>query len=239
MTNYGGITVTDCTTMQTQQALAQGAPYGFERITLQAGEALTLSNLGFTMLYVQSGDVNINNSTINAGESLTTGKPLELHSTKGCTAFVATAAVTEPVATSHQKEHYTVTKPWGRELWLSGADCLHFTFKVLEITQGNQCSLQYHEEKRETLYLASGNMELVYHQGPQPAPADLATLPLNQPTAMDVVPPAIHRFRAVSNIVLIEAATPQIDDVVRLADDSNRPSGRINAEHEKHVGNLK
>jgi mannose-6-phosphate isomerase len=31
---------------------------------------------------------------------------------------------------------------------------------------------------------------------------------------------------------VLEVSTPEVDDVVRLSDDWNRPDGRIDAEHE-------
>jgi mannose-6-phosphate isomerase-like protein (cupin superfamily) len=48
---------------------------------------------------------------------------------------------------------------------------------------------------------------------------------------MDVKPGQIHRITAVTDLTFIEASTPELDDVVRLADDTNRPSGKIETEH--------
>ena len=40
-----------------------------------------------------------------------------------------------------------------------------------------------------------------------------------------------HRLIALEDMIMLEASTPEVDDVVRVADDSNRPSGRVGSEH--------
>ena len=42
---------------------------------------------------------------------------------------------------------------------------------------------------------------------------------------------AVHRLKAISNIILFEVSTPHLDDVIRLADDKKRKDGRIHTEH--------
>ena len=42
---------------------------------------------------------------------------------------------------------------------------------------------------------------------------------------------SIHRIRSNSNITLYEISTPEIDDVIRISDDTNRKSGKIFGEH--------
>ena len=52
-----------------------------------------------------------------------------------------------------------IDKPWGHELlWAQTAD---YVGKVLHIKQGHKLSLQYHEQKLETILLYSGRMVLV------------------------------------------------------------------------------
>jgi hypothetical protein len=41
----------------------------------------------------------------------------------------------------------------------------------------------------------------------------------------------IHRMIATTQLLFIEASTPQLDDVIRLQDDANRTHGKIDAEH--------
>ena len=48
-----------------------------------------------------------------------------------------------------------------------------------------------------------------------------------------VAPPKKHRVIAVTDIILQEVSTPEVDDVIRISDDSNRGDGKINHEHLK------
>ena len=41
----------------------------------------------------------------------------------------------------------------------------------------------------------------------------------------------IHRVEALEDVTMLEASTTELDDVIRLQDDSNRPSGKITQEH--------
>jgi len=46
-----------------------------------------------------------------------------------------------------------------------------------------------------------------------------------------VLPLRKHRIVALTDIILQEVSTPEVDDVIRLDDDESRPSGRIESEH--------
>jgi hypothetical protein len=46
-----------------------------------------------------------------------------------------------------------------------------------------------------------------------------------------IPPGTIHRVEALEDIMLIEASTTELDDVIRLRDDAGRKHGRIDAEH--------
>jgi len=48
---------------------------------------------------------------------------------------------------------------------------------------------------------------------------------------VDVMPLTLHRLEAVTDILLYETSTPHLDDVVRILDDSRRPDGRLEQEH--------
>jgi hypothetical protein len=47
-----------------------------------------------------------------------------------------------------------------------------------------------------------------------------------------IKPGEIHRVEAITDITLIEASTPEVDDVIRLHDDEGRANGRIDSEYE-------
>ena len=44
-------------------------------------------------------------------------------------------------------------------------------------------------------------------------------------------PETQHRILAKTDLELLEVSTPEVDDVIRVEDDSNRPSGKIDSEH--------
>jgi hypothetical protein len=48
-----------------------------------------------------------------------------------------------------------------------------------------------------------------------------------------VEPRRKHRIVALTSLTLLEASSPEVDDVVRVEDDSQRGDGRIDAEHER------
>ena len=109
-----------------------------------------------------------------------------------------------------------VSKPWGFEEILEKND--DYVLKKLTMFKGHRCSLQYHEEKRETIFVVSGLLGL--ETGPhldrltfeQYSPGDCFTLD----------PLKIHRMSAIEDCVYLEASTPELHDVVRLQDDYNR-----------------
>jgi mannose-6-phosphate isomerase-like protein (cupin superfamily) len=108
-----------------------------------------------------------------------------------------------------------VEKPWGYELRFVCTD--RYAGKVLFVEAGQQLSLQYHERKDEAFLVYSGELELVLGHG-----AEQRVRRLRAGQACHLVPRTVHRFRAVSDCVLFEVSTPELDDVVRLEDDYGR-----------------
>ncbi len=118
-----------------------------------------------------------------------------------------------------------IHKPWGSEQWLELNP--NYCFKRIVIKAGFKTSFQYHEKKQETNYIAEGEA-IVWLE------TDAGILEKFKAKAGDffvINPPRKHRFIAITDIVLFEASTPEVDDVVRLDDDTGRPSGRIESEH--------
>lgn len=112
-----------------------------------------------------------------------------------------------------------VIKPWGKEvIWGETKD---YVGKLLYINEGHKLSLQYHEEKEETILVISGTLELtVSGHGRR----GISTLKLSEGDTYHVTPGTIHRFSATcgTNVVLTEVSTNHLDDVVRLEDDYDR-----------------
>jgi len=106
---------------------------------------------------------------------------------------------------------YRVDKPWGYELIWAKTD--RYAGKVLHIEPGHVLSLQYHNLKDESIYVLEGEIILRIQQGDT-----LIERRLGQGAAYHIHPKLIHQFEAVVASDLLEASTPEIDDVVRLKD---------------------
>ena len=112
-----------------------------------------------------------------------------------------------------------VLKPWGKEvIWAETKD---YVGKLLYINEGCKLSLQYHEEKEETILVISGQLELFTSGNERKG---LQTVRLSGGDSFHVKPNTIHRFAATlgTNVVLAEVSTNYLDDVVRLEDDYDR-----------------
>ncbi|HYD49904.1 MAG TPA: cupin domain-containing protein [Terriglobales bacterium] len=105
-----------------------------------------------------------------------------------------------------------VEKPWGYELIWAENDL--YVGKILHITGGHALSLQYHRVKDETIHVLSGNLALEVAR-PEQAPQELR---LSQGESFRIVPGLRHRMIAIDDCDVLEASTPQLDDVVRLED---------------------
>jgi len=136
-----------------------------------------------------------------------------------------------------EKEVYKVKKPWGYELWINGQAPTH-SFKKIFIKKGNRTSLQFHRKKIETNFLFRGSAELTLSKknGKNKKIHILENIykkKINSGTFVNVNNYAVHRLKAISDILLYEVSTPHLDDVIRLADDKKRKDGRISTEHSK------
>jgi len=106
---------------------------------------------------------------------------------------------------------YKVGKPWGYELIWAKAD--RYVGKILHIEPGHVLSLQYHNKKDESIYVLSGEIILRIQEG-----ATLIERPVRAGEAFHIPPKQIHQFEAIVVTDLLEASTPELDDVVRLKD---------------------
>jgi mannose-6-phosphate isomerase len=117
-----------------------------------------------------------------------------------------------PIALLPTSQPRRVEKPWGHEIWWAQNE--HYAGKLLHVKAGHQLSLQMHREKDETSYLLSGRLRLTH--GPS---ADALTVEEIGPGfSWRVEPGTVHTIEALEDSVVVEASTPQVDDVVRLKD---------------------
>lgn len=125
------------------------------------------------------------------------------------------------------EEAKTVYKPWGKEVWLELND--KYCYKRIYINAGHRTSYQYHNHKIETNFLISGQAE-VWLENDEGA---VEKFIMNEGEFFNVTPPKKHRVIALTDIILQEVSTPEVDDVIRLQDDTNRVDGRLDHEHTK------
>lgn len=112
----------------------------------------------------------------------------------------------------------TIPKPWGHEIiWAKTND---YVGKTLFIKEGSRLSLQYHEQKEETIMVLSGTLELFASK----RDGELKTFILEEGETFHVKPHTIHRFCATqgTDVTLVEVSTNYLNDVVRVEDDYNR-----------------
>ena len=108
-----------------------------------------------------------------------------------------------------------VDKPWGHEeIW---AETSRYAGKFLIILNGEMLSRQYHERKEETICVLTGTLTLELGRGPD-------QVELLQPgQTWHITPGTVHRFCANhGDVRLAEVSTPELDDVIRLADKYTR-----------------
>ena len=106
-----------------------------------------------------------------------------------------------------------VEKPWGHEEIFALVDG-KFCGKAIHVTDGHALSLQYHEEKEETICVQSGRLrvEIGLHEDA------LEVFELEPGESIHLLPGVRHRVTAIGDTVMLEASTTQLLDVVRLED---------------------
>lgn len=110
-----------------------------------------------------------------------------------------------------------VEKPWGYEIIWTPDDA-PATGKLLHIMAGKRISLQYHDIKRETLYLASGQAVITLSNETD-TPIDI---PMELRKGYHVMPGQTHRITAVIDSDVFESSTPEMGNTVRIQDDAGR-----------------
>ncbi len=118
----------------------------------------------------------------------------------------------DPAAAGGRVSVRVVPKPWGHETIWAHTD--RYVGKVLHIKAGHALSVQYHTRKDETIHLMSG--EMIYRVG-----SDRETLRdvrLRPGESYRNTPGMVHQMEAVTDCDVLEASTPDLDDVVRLSD---------------------
>jgi len=90
--------------------------------------------------------------------------------------------------------------------------------KKLTMWKKHRCSLQFHNHKKETIYVLSGKLRIV--SGPNQN--NLKEKIYLAGDSITISPGTVHRMEGVEDSVYLEASTAEMNDVVRLVDDYDR-----------------
>ena len=104
-----------------------------------------------------------------------------------------------------------VEKPWGYEIHWARTD--RYVGKVIHVNKGHALSLQYHNQKDETIHLWSG--KILFEIDVDGTLVGREMLPGE---SVHVTAKTIHRMTAIEDSDILEASTPELHDVVRLED---------------------
>jgi mannose-6-phosphate isomerase-like protein (cupin superfamily) len=106
-----------------------------------------------------------------------------------------------------------VDKPWGHEEVFALVEG-KFCGKAIHVLDGHSLSLQYHEQKEETISVQSGRLlvEIGLHEDA------LESFELEPGESIHLLPGVRHRVTAIGDTVMLEASTTELHDVVRLED---------------------
>ena len=106
---------------------------------------------------------------------------------------------------------YKVDKPWGYELVWARTE--RYVGKLLHVKAGHVLSLQYHNLKDETMHVLRGELLLRVKPG-----ETLEERRFRAGDSVHIPAKLIHQIEAVVDSDVLEASTPELDDLVRLQD---------------------
>jgi len=130
-----------------------------------------------------------------------------------------------------------VKKPWGKEIWLAYPPEFPYVMKKIFTNKGHRSSVHFHMMKQESNYVISGkaNVYTCNTAGNNFTTDKLLKSLIKREVkagdAFHIQPGIAHRVEATEDLVTIEVSTPQVNDVIRLQDDTGRGNGRIESEH--------
>jgi mannose-6-phosphate isomerase-like protein (cupin superfamily) len=108
-----------------------------------------------------------------------------------------------------------INKPWGFERIIHNSK--KYLFKELFMKKGHQCSLQYHNHKYETVYVIKGKLLVILKKNNK-----YVNKILRKGDFLTIDKKVIHRMKALSDCIYLEASTAHPKDVVRIEDDYAR-----------------
>ena len=107
-----------------------------------------------------------------------------------------------------------IIKPWGYELIFTPKDS-PVVGKIIHIIKAARLSYQYHDTKRETLCLITGQADLIING---------QEIQMEPKKGYDIKPMTKHRLIGLTDCDIVEASTKEEGNTIRLEDDYQRPT---------------
>ncbi len=129
-----------------------------------------------------------------------------------------------------------VEKPWGYEVIFT-PPTLSYAGKIIHITAGKRLSLQVHDKKQESYFLASGRGGVMLEN----SSGELEHIELQENQGLTVQIGQKHRLFGITDCAIFEVSTPEIGTTYRLEDDYKRPdeTEAMREEERKNIANIK
>jgi len=112
-----------------------------------------------------------------------------------------------------------IQKPWGKEVIITDPGQKRVG-KIIYVNANSKLSLQYHDQKEETLCLFSGKA-LIWLQAEG---EDIEKTPMEKNKGYFIAPGKKHRIEAIDDSIIFEVSSPEAGTTFRIEDDYNRNS---------------
>lgn len=112
-----------------------------------------------------------------------------------------------------------IEKPWGYELIFTPEN-LPYTGKIMHLNAGTRQSLQIHDKKVETYYLASGRGGVIIEN----SQGEMEKVEFEIGKGYTTNLGQKHRIFAITDCDVWEVSTPELGNTYRLEDDYSRPT---------------
>ena len=123
-----------------------------------------------------------------------------------------------PISPYSQK----INKPWGYEIVFTPNN-LERVGKILFIKKGCRLSLQYHDQKEETLCLFQGKAKIWLED----KKGQIKTLYMKPQMGYTILKGQKHRLEALEDSFVFEVSSPEKGTTYRLEDDYQRRSEKL------------
>ena len=115
-----------------------------------------------------------------------------------------------------------INKPWGYEIVFTPKN-LERVGKILFIKKGCRLSLQYHDQKEETLCLFQGKAKIWLED----EKGQIKTLYMKPQMGYTILKGQKHRLEALEDSFVFEVSSPEKGTTYRLEDDYQRRSEKL------------